>query len=140
MRGFKVKEGRITALDLMLTNADAHIRLTLIGSSAWELLWEHVRYSVLWQCVVNCGIVWFNEVGNVGYGWLWLCECMGTRQPGCIHSPPADRRLSCGLVLDLDCGNHNNKLTVVFNRFYIIVRIIQGSVFLHFEPLSTSTY
>ena len=49
MRGFKVKEGHITALDLMLTNADAHIRLTLIGSSAWELLWEHVWYSVIWQ-------------------------------------------------------------------------------------------
>ena len=100
-----------------------------------------VWYSVVWQCVVSRGIVWFNEVGMVvGYGWLWLCECMGTRQPGCIHSPPADRRLSCGLVLDLDCGNHNNKLTVAFNGFYIIVRIIQGSVSLHFEPLSMSTY
>ena len=99
--------------------------------------------STVWyivQCVVNCGMVWFNEVGMVGHGWLWLCECMGPRQPGCIHSPPADRRLSCGLVLDLDCGNHNNKLTVVFNGFYIIVRIIQGSVFLHFEPLSMSSY
>ena len=72
----------------------------------------------------------------MGYGWLWLCECMGTRQPGCIHSPPADRRLSCGLVLDLDCGNHDNKLTVVFIGFYIIVRIIQGLVFLHVEPLT----
>ena len=67
MRGFKVKEGRITALDLMLTNADVHIRLTLIGLSAWELLWEHV-----WQCVVSCGIVWFNEVSMVDGGGLWL--------------------------------------------------------------------
>ena len=75
-------------------------------------------YSVVWQCVVSVGIVWFNEVGSVGYGWLWLCECMGTRQLGCIHSPPADRRLSCGLVLDLDCGNHDNKLTVVFIGFF----------------------
>ena len=89
---------------------------------ALSTLW----YIVLLQCVVSRGIVWFNEVGMVGYGWLWLCECMRTRRPGCIHSPPADRRLSCGLVLDLDCGNHNNKLTVVFNGFYIIVRIIQG--------------
>ena len=72
MRGFKVKEGRITALDLMLTNADDHIRLTLIGSSAWELLWEHVRYSVVWQCVVSVGIVWFNEVSMVDGGGLWL--------------------------------------------------------------------
>ena len=79
MRGFKVKEGRITALDLMLTNADAHIRLTLIGLSAWDQLWEYVWYNVVWQCVVSGGIVWFNEVGSVGYGWLWLCECMGTR-------------------------------------------------------------
>ena len=56
MRGFKVKEGRVTALDLMLTNADDHIRVTLIGLSAWEL-----------DGVVQCGVavrgrLWYSLV------------------------------------------------------------------------------
>ena len=56
MRGFKVKEGRITALDLMLTNADVHIRLTLIGLSAWEL-------DDVVQCgLAVCGQQWYSLV------------------------------------------------------------------------------
>ena len=56
MRGFKVKEGRVTALDLMLTNADAHIRLTVIGLSAWEL------DGVVQRGVAVCGQLWYSLV------------------------------------------------------------------------------
>ena len=54
MMGFKVKEGRITALDLMLTNADAHIRLTLIGFSAWD--------GVVQCGLAVCGQQWYSLV------------------------------------------------------------------------------